>query len=190
MYVIATERSRDPQPCQVTAPSKCEELLECDNTVFGHNNVNVVRGKEIECRVRVFTCSKILRYLRVAWSTRSRTVHPALQGTTTAASPKVTVTFIAPVSSNVFLNCLKNLSKLPVVSRSGAAPRLDTEESGTCLSKLEQQVSQVRMKSRRSHLSVFTERNWCTTSYFQPSPSHKTGKESVTTAAECDFLSC
>lgn len=43
----------------------------------------------------VFTCSRTRRYLRVACSTRSRTVHPALQGTTTDVSPKVTVTFMS-----------------------------------------------------------------------------------------------
>lgn len=43
----------------------------------------------------MFTCTKILWYLRVAWSIKSRTVHPVLQGTTTEVSPKVTVTFIA-----------------------------------------------------------------------------------------------
>lgn len=42
----------------------------------------------------MFTCSIILRCLRVAWSIKSRTVHPALQGTTTEVSPKVTVTFM------------------------------------------------------------------------------------------------
>lgn len=49
----------------------------------------------------VFTFSRILWYLRVAWSLKSRTVHPGLQGTTTEVSPKVTVTFIPAVNSNV-----------------------------------------------------------------------------------------
>lgn len=45
------------------------------------------------------TCSRSFLYLCVACWMRSLTVHPSLQGTTTPVCPKVTVTFMAALST-------------------------------------------------------------------------------------------
>lgn len=73
------------------------------------------------------TCSRIRRYLRVACSVKSRTVHPSLQGTTTAVPAKSTVTFIPHV-------------RIP--------PRTVIQVfRDTCAPELEQQVPPVGMDS-------------------------------------------
>lgn len=92
-------------------------------TFGGHLQNNQIFQTPI-CVCSVFTCSKILRYLRVAWSIKSRTVHPVLQGTTTEVSPKVTVTFI--VIGNLrpgrFPQFLKRRWKVPGAVPEAKAP--------------------------------------------------------------------
>ena len=103
---------------------------------------------------------------------------------------------LSAASPNVSRQKFRNKSQL----RASVDPELlpAREERGTCPSKLVQQVSQVRMKSLWSH---FTELNCRVlprrTSYFNSNPScelekkkKKKKKKAVTTAAECEFLSC
>lgn len=136
--------------------------------------------------MRVFTCSKILRYLRVAWSIKSRTVHPALQGTTTTVSPKVTVTFIAAVKSNVFEKKVQKFT-FPTRLSPGAAPCLTRKVAPVC-----RNWSNRCLRSGWNHGegTCPPQWGWKTSEdiLFPNEPSYKSEK-SGTTAAECDFLS-
>lgn len=133
----------------------------------------------------MFTCSKILWYLRVAWSIKSRTVHPALQGTTTAVSPKVTVTFIVTVTVCSSLSRQSEISEN--YSRShGAAPRakrrhlpVDNWTTGVSGQKIRAKPP-VRRHWAKPELETVENILNCT----------KMENKRVFTAAECGFVSC
>lgn len=99
----------------------------------------------------MFTCSKILRYRRVAWSSKSRTVHPTLQGTTTAVSPKVTVTFMVTVGTNVpeiSLTTSANLrfSRSPEPEESPPGTHLSVETGATGVSGQAEITTESRLR--------------------------------------------